>query len=168
MNDNSTKIWKWLVIVLVAVNLALLATIWFKPRHPHGPPPMGHMPPPHGGPREMIIHELNFNEAQVKEFEGLITEHRAAIERLRNEGKDLRTSLFDQLKNDLTDSLKVKEATNAIAKNQIYIEMATFDHFEKVRKLCNPEQKKKFDGIINNITKMMGGMGPPPPHGPPH
>ena len=69
MNDNSVKIWKWLVIVLVIINIALILSVWMKPRfggrHPHA-----QMPPPNGGPREMIIHELKFNDVQIKDFEG--------------------------------------------------------------------------------------------------
>jgi len=56
----------------------------------------------------------------------------------------------------------------------------TFEHFKKVRALCNEEQKKKFDAIIKQAIGMMGQQqgrpqGPPPdgnrngmhPDGPP-
>ena len=165
MNDSSVKIWKWLVIVLVIINIALLATIWMKPRFggPHE-----HTPPLNGGPREMIIHELNFNKQQIKQFDVLVSEHRNSIKELREQGKDLRTNLFDLLKTDVIDSVKVKEATSAIGANQIAIESSTFSHFEKVRKICDEGQKKKFDEIIQTITHMMAGpQGPPPPMGPP-
>lgn len=174
MNDNSTKIWKWLVILLAVLNIALLFTVWMKPRREH--PPMMHMPPPphgpgQGGPADMIIHELHLNEAQIKEFEKLRDEHRTSIRELQKAGHELRDGFFDQLKSDSTDTKKVSEMSAAIAANQQAIEMATFEHFKKVRKLCDAEQKKIFDDIINEVTKQMGrppmgpgGPPPPPPH----
>ena len=54
---------------------------------------------------------------------------------------------------------------SAIADNQKQIELVTFHHFEDVRKLCNTEQKKHFDDIIENVLHRLKDRPnqPPPP-----
>ncbi len=173
MNNNSNNILKWLVILLAVLNVALLFTIWLKPKHEHHINQFRPMPPPNGdngGPGEMLIHELQFNDMQIKEFTKLRDEHRASIKELQKSGYELRDTFFDLLKSDSTETKKTTELSEAIASNQQALEMATFNHFQKVRAICNAEQKKIFDNIINEVTKQMGrppmprGEGPPPPH----
>ena len=170
MND-SAKIWKWMVALLAVLNIALLVNIWsHKPHHemrehPHqGPPGSGI-----GGPSDLIIHELKFNPEQIKQFEVLRDEHRATIRKLMDDGHTVRDNFFELLKSDSVNQILVSERGSAIAANQQGIELATFNHFQKVRAICNSEQKKHFDEIINDVLKQMGRPhgkqeeGPPPP-----
>ena len=165
MNDTS-KIWKWMVALLAVLNIVLLVTIWCgRPHHE-----MRERGPQGGGrPSDIIIHELNFSTEQVKQFEALREEHHKAIEKLMDDGHTLRDNFFELLKSDSVDQNLVTEKGSAIAANQQGIELATFNHFQKVRSICNAEQKKHFDEIINEVLKHMGGPhgkpgeGPPPP-----
>ena len=173
MKDTS-KVWKWMVVILAVLNIALLVTIWCgRPRHnmrgemPHE---MGERGPQGGGrPSDIIIHELNFSPEQIKQFEALKEEHQQAIRKLMDDGHTLRDNFFELLKSDSVNQSSVKEKGSAIAANQQGIELATFNHFQKVRAICNAEQKKHFDEIINDVLKQMGrphgkpGEGPPPP-----
>lgn len=43
-----------------------------------------------------------------------------------------------------------------IGEDQKQIELITFAHFQKVRELCNDDQKKKFDEVIQEALKSMG------------
>jgi hypothetical protein len=48
------------------------------------------------------------------------------------------------------------------------MDRVTFDHFLKLRKLCDTEQKKLFDTFIDEIARSMmpgpeGDRPPPPP-----
>jgi hypothetical protein len=84
------------------------------------------------------------------------------MRQLRNEGTTLREQLFSNLKGqpgNLSDSL-----AQAIGNNQKAIELATFNHFLKVRGLCTEQQKEIFDKIIVGITRnMVGNPGERPP-----
>jgi Spy/CpxP family protein refolding chaperone len=158
---GGVKIWRWLVGILALLDLALIVSIWGKPQHQR--PPM-----PEGGPAKMIIEELRFNPEQVKAFEKLKDEHHSAILDLQRKGKELRDGLFDLLKQEQADSSEVKRRMAEIGENQVAIEKVTFEHFQKVRQLCDAEQKKRFDAIINDVLHRMAGPhrehdGPPPP-----
>jgi Spy/CpxP family protein refolding chaperone len=171
MND-STKLWKWMVALLAILNITLLIALFNGRKHIEQ---MHHevMMNSHGKPSDLLVEELKLNPDQVKQFETLKDEHKAAIRQLMKEGHELRNDFFDLLKTDSVNQKMVSEKAMAIASNQQGIEMATFNHFQKVRQLCNTDQKKHFDEIINDVLRQMAGPpgrpphdGPPPPHHP--
>jgi uncharacterized membrane protein len=158
---GSVKIWRWMVGVLALLNIVLIISIWGNPQRQR--PPM-----PEGGPAKMIIAELRLNPEQVKAFEKLKDEHHSAVVELQRKGKELRDGLFDLLKQEHADSSEVRRRMAEIGENQVAIENVTFDHFQKVRQLCDAEQKKRFDAIINDVLHRMAGPHrehdrPPPP-----
>lgn len=165
MAENNTRIWKWMVAILAILNIALLVTLWTKPSPG---PPHGKHGPGEGGPAKMIIEELKLSQAQIQEFEKLKEEHHSAVVVLREKGKTFRDQLFTLLKQDQPERKVAELISDSISANQKEIEMVTFDHFEKVRRLCDESQKKRFDEIIGDILHRMSG---PPPGGrgrPPH
>lgn len=145
-----------MVGLLALLNIALLVTIWQRLQHegPAGGPPEG--------PGKRIIHDLGLNQKQQQKFEALKQTHRAAMERLRQRGGELRDEYFELLKNSLPDTSLVRQKARAIARNQEDIEMATFEHFREVRKICTPEQQKKFDAIITDVLRSMARPPRPP------
>jgi hypothetical protein len=59
------------------------------------------------------------------------------------------------------DQLQIQMLSQEIGKNQALLETVTFQHFTEVRKICTPEQQKKFDEIIREALRMMGPSPPP-------
>lgn len=168
MND-SAKLWKWMVGLLAVLNVTLLIAMF------NGRKQMEQMHHEirmnaHGGkPSDILVEELKLDPEQIRQFEALKEEHREKIRELMNAGHELRNSYFDLLKSDSVDQKAVTEKAALIAANQQSIELATFEHFQKVRQLCNAGQKEHFDQIINDVLRAMaphGGPHGPPPHHP--
>lgn len=165
MRDNKTNSWKWMVALLGILNIVLLVSIWRQPSQRQGPPQhMGEE-----GPAKMIIEELKFTPKQVEAFDFLKKDHQDQIRELRHEGKDLRDDFFNLLKTANPDEKLISQKADSISANQKRIEMVTFNHFKEVRKICDAEQQKRFDEIINEILHSMArpGKGPGRPEGPP-
>ena len=171
MNPSSkNKLLTWLVILLLIANAATIAMFWLgKPKRP---------PAPQGSAIDFLIKELNLDAKQQEQYKKLADEHRQAAEKIRQQVKEAKDSLFDLIK-DPAVSDSVKQARAAIAGKKIeQIDLLTLNHFQQVRQLCNTEQQKKFDMIIQQVTAMMGQprppmgpggpQGPPPSYGPPH
>jgi Spy/CpxP family protein refolding chaperone len=162
MNPASkNKLLTWLVVLLLIANAATIATFWFsKTKHP---------PPPKGSPADYLIKELNFDAKQQEQFMLLVNEHRKAADEFRGKIKTAKDSFFDLLKqSNVTDSSK-RSAAAAVSSNTEQLDLLTLEHFQKVRALCTPEQQKKFDNIIHQVTSMMAAprpMGPGGPEGP--
>lgn len=153
------------VIILFVFNLLTLAYVLFglKRNVPQFPP----------GPQPVLSAEdkLQLNPEQRMQFEGLKQEHRKEMEKLQNISKDLHDKYLDQLKSDDIDTSKRNGLLQEIADNQKEMDKVTFSHFEKLRGICTPEQKKLFNLFIDEIARSLRPPeGPPegrPPHSPP-
>lgn len=153
MNKNRLLI--FLIAGLLISNI-LLVVFMMKGRGPgHGPPPH------HGGPRDLIIERLHFDEAQIAKFETLIQEHHKNVTDEDQALMNIKNTLYDNLKSDenkaTTDSL-----INAMTIIQNKIEHIHYSHFEDIKKLCKPEQIRYFNVLATELSHLFG-----PPHGPP-
>lgn len=180
---DKPKILGILVIALLLLNFGTLAFMWLH--KPPPPPPLRememmreNMPPDRKdgeGPGGFLIHELGLNESQQKDFAKLRDEHQAGMRSAHEVIKKNKDELIKLM--GTGDSVKASQLADNIAAGQKQIEMITFEHFKKVRALCDDSQKKKFDEIIVEAMKIMGapmpmneiprrdGDRPPPPPG---
>jgi protein CpxP len=166
MNESKAlKILKWAVVLLMLCNVGLMLTLWFKPANSDG----GHRGET---PRDFVIRNLHFSDAQIAEYDVLISAHQDAMHRLRREAMDYRQQLFGNLRNTGQDSLLTDSLAQLIAFSQKQMEVVTYLHFRQVRTICTAVQQPEFDRIIGDVIKKMNGhRGGPPPHdheGPPH
>lgn len=157
MNSGTkNKLLMWLVVLLLVANAATITMFWLGRTKP--------LQPMRGTPQNFLIESLKLDSKQQEQLEVLVKEHRQAAEQLRMKTKEGKEALFDLLKQQgVTDSIKVSKA-KAISVITEELDLLTLNHFQKVRALCNADQQKKFDEIINDVVRMMGQ--PRPPMGP--
>ncbi len=160
---KNNKFWKILSVLLLACNIVLLVLLMKRPA-----PMEGHHPPHPPKIDSFIIEELNLDANQQKKFLALKKEHRQKIESLLKQGKTLRNDYFGELKSGNGNDSLIAIKSEAIAKNQQEIEIATFNHFKSLREICSDIQKDSFDKIILEILKRMAPPPPPPPPGAPN
>ncbi len=158
-NYKAINYWKGFALVMIALNILVLCVLLLKPftspEHPRGRPT-------EEGPAKFIIEKLKFTPQQEADFTMLKLQHQSAIRKLRKEGRSLRESFFEGLKQDSV--LAEKEIiAQRIAENQKQIELVTYNHFQEVKKLCTPEQKLIFNKIIQEVLQQ---MAPHPLHKP--
>lgn len=160
MESKKIQVLKWSVIILVVLNILMLVQNFMKPPQKHHG-----MMPPHEGPSARIKEDLGLTDEQMKTFEVLKTEHQQAMRDLHEQGRNLRDRYFELLRLDAVDSSAKSDLEKSISENQVQVEQVTFEHFRKVRELCEGDQKKKFDAVIHHILRGMRHQGPPPtPH----
>ncbi|HYV91768.1 MAG TPA: periplasmic heavy metal sensor [Chitinophagales bacterium] len=166
MNKTQSRLLIVALVVMVLLNIGTLATLWMHhPEHggfsphdhnmhhgPHGPP----------DPGDFIADKLHFNEQQQQQFEKLRDAHADSVHKFENENRELRKKFFDLLKSDYVNPAEADSLATAIGNHQKEIEMATFQHFNSLKNICNADQKKKFDDFLDDLMHMM--RPPPPPH----
>ena len=149
---------KWTAIaflVLIALNIVTLSTFWLMREKEMGRP---------GGNQpalvDFLVTELGLDSAQKKQLIVLRDEHRQQMQAIRRNNRDAKNAFFDLLQQeDLTDTALAAAAKEA-AKYDAETDILTFRHFQKIRALCNEEQKMKFESVIRQVLRM---MAPPPP-----
>jgi Spy/CpxP family protein refolding chaperone len=147
------KILTWLVVLLLVANAATITMFWLN---------KGKRPPqPKGTPQEFLISELQLDTKQQEQLSVLVKEHRQAAELLRKKTREAKEALFDLVKqNSVSDSTKLA-AAKAVSVNTEALDLLTLNHFQKVRAICSAAQQEKFDGIIHEVTAMLGQPRPP-------
>lgn len=164
------------IIILFVLNLFTLGYVVMG-RGEHPPPPdmddservvplgdgPGDMNPNRknpGRPDEVIINRLKLNKDQVLQFENLKNEHRKQAEDLQFTSKKLHDEYFGLLKADIPDTAKASQLLRDLGKNQEQLDKVTFEHFGKIKNICDRDQKLLFNTFIDEIA---GSFKPPIP-----
>lgn len=177
------------VIVLVLVNVATLATLWFAvlPKRENSEqenfgnggnfgPPHG-FGRPHGGrrgmevARQVFVKELGLNAEQAAQVERLQEEHSEQMRANMRQAQELRTQLFTLLAQDSVPNAELQAVQQAIATQQARFTVEVYNHFRAIRNVCTAEQRKKFANVAQDLGRFLGpppgagGMPPPQPFG---
>lgn len=146
---DNTKFLKIVIVLLLLINIGTIAFLWMhRPQHEDGSHAQFDMV-------SYLSHELNFTDAQQQLAKQLIEENRNSRVSLREKNKELHDQFFDLLGSASADADTVKSMADSIASIQCKLELLTFYHFQKMRGICNEEQKKKFDLVIKDALRMM-------------
>ncbi|MEQ6124219.1 hypothetical protein AAON49_08475 [Pseudotenacibaculum sp. MALMAid0570] len=121
--------------------------------------------------QSFLTEELGFSEDQKERFFFLDREHRGQMLQLDEEQRTLRKKMFNSFGNNEFSPDSLINRMGEIEKDK---QKELFAFFKEVRKLCNEDQIKKFDEIIQNVLLRRGPKppgkgrkGPPRRHGPP-
>tara|TARA_R110000868_G_scaffold50170_2_gene160594 strand:+ start:140 stop:649 length:510 start_codon:yes stop_codon:yes gene_type:complete len=117
-------------------------------------------------PDNFIVQELKFNDSQKEQFIVLSDAHRKEMQSISEELRNLKDGLFSKISDESVNERYVDSITSLIGEKEKAIDIATFNHFKSIRKLCNEKQKEKFNRIIKDAIHRGGQQGSPPQGGP--
>jgi len=152
------KLFIIIILILVLINSATLLMMWLN-RPPH-PPMYGHGP--HKRPDKIIIEKLKLDEAQQEKFSLLKEEHHSNMVRIDDELRKTRTVYFGELKKENADKSITDSLETITAQLNIEKERATFDHFQKLKSLCKPDQLDDFYLLIDELSEIFSRPPLPP------
>ena len=163
---NKVKILSISVAALILLNLCVLLYISQKPTQP---PPFQNGPPrDNNGPALIIIEKLQFNKAQIEQFNALKNQHHSLINQYAAEIKLTKTLLYQSISKDTgknySDSLF--ERLGSLQKD---IERTHYNHFQSIKAICTPDQQGRFKSLMEEIGGFFNGPDnqrqrqPPPP-----
>ena len=166
--SNSTNN-RWLSIItllLLTANIITLALLWTnkKPQREHRNP----RPQQQQGGQifEFITNELKLDSAQQETYKKLREEHQSQVRPLRDSIGKAKDNFFDLLKQENVSESMVENFSKKIGNLEQQREIFTFRHFQKLRVICNNEQKIMFDNIIQQaLHQMAPAKGPRPAPG---
>lgn len=142
------------VIVLITINLVLVAFILFRaPHHPK-----------HGGPRNIIIERLQFDNNQIDQYDVFIKKHRSDITSIEEQILTNKNQLYSLLQEEKVDTLKRDSLIALISELHIQIENVNFNHFGEIKSLCTPEQLNDFNLLVNEIAQLFSPHAKPKHH----
>lgn len=144
------KILITVILVLVLLNTTTLVLMWVN----RPPVPLHRQ---NGTPDKMIFEQLSFDKKQQDQFIIIRDEHRSHFKRLNEEMEKIQKEYFQLLtKENFNDSL-VMQYESKLA--EIYKEKmeVTFDHFNKLKRICRKDQLEKYNQFITELGKVIAG-----------
>ena len=183
MNNFTNNRWLTVIILLLlTANIATLTILWVHHRGGNREDNKL-LPPPGRQVFEFLSNELKLDSTQRAAYRKLRDEHQAGQKTIQDSIGKAKDAFFALLQQSNIDDATVQAAAKKASDTQQQLEILTFRHFQKLRAICNPEQQKKFDTIIQDVLRRMAppknrlgpppgrhGEGPgrfPPPDGPP-
>jgi periplasmic protein CpxP/Spy len=97
---------------------------------------------------EHVSKEVGFTETQKAEFKKLLEQNRDSMSRLGEDVKKAKTDYFQLTQTDTVSEAVIEAAASRLADNQKAVEKQMFRHFRNVRKICNDEQRIKYDSMV--------------------
>jgi len=154
--------YKIVIALLLLINIGILTFLWIdrmdKPSYARHDRMGGGPPPP---PDQMIIERLDLNEKQIAQFEELKHEHHSEMIRIQKQSAHLHKDLFQLLKTDIVDTVFRDSILQQLQFLDTKKELATFDHFQKLRGILLPEQQTNFDEFVEELSRRL--LAPLPP-----
>jgi protein CpxP len=113
--------------------------------------------------REFLKDSVGFNEQQLTQFDQLRQHHRDNVKTLFEDMRVAKIAFYRQ--SGQSDTAAQMAAADVIAQKQKALDLAFFNHFQDVRRLCTPEQLGRYDSLVQKIVRRMvsgpGGRGEP-------
>jgi periplasmic protein CpxP/Spy len=138
---NKTRFLSITIALLALLNVVLLAALWKRPT-----------PPPHEGPRKIIIERLQLDEAQVAAYDLLVAKHRADIQQKDTEMAAARQALYHQLQSN--DFSKNDSLLAGIGRLQMKVEQIHLAHFQDIKNLCRGAQIPEFERLSSELERL--------------
>ena len=161
--QRNLGMWKWLLILLVTCNVALIATIWLKPAQIYDLPQ-------HNRPQGNFIERFNLTREQNEQFSAMRQRQRKTVDSLKKLTNDVRLAYFANLKTNLLSPAQLDSMAGILGNYHKLIEQQTYAHFKGLRQMLTPTQQATFDSVIGDVLKTLpeqphfkgDGIGPRP------
>ncbi|CAH0997645.1 hypothetical protein EMA8858_03779 [Emticicia aquatica] len=154
MKENNKYRFIWAAIgLLLVLNIGLLAWIMFFSAN-------GFFPPK----RLFLENELKFDQKQSDAYRILRQQHAAQVRALRETVKSMKTEFYEELSQENISDSTIKSKAINIETKMAEVDLITFKHFQQVRRMCTPQQQKRFDELIMDLIRTIDrpSGGPPP------
>ncbi|GAB5554837.1 MAG: hypothetical protein Sapg2KO_44280 [Saprospiraceae bacterium] len=142
-----TKIYKYIILGLVGLNVAILV-FFLKPK------PRPRHQPPNGNFQSEVIEMLHLNNQQASTLRVLADGHKQQIEKINERQGSLLISYFESLDDTLERVNKDSLLNHFQQSEKEKIEM-TYQHFQDIKELLNDEQLPYFELFMSKTTERL-------------
>ena len=144
--------------VLILLNGFVLFTVWrIHPIGGHGPIPHLDHDREHRESMLFLHHELDLDEEQVSHLGEIRQQHfdrtRPHMDRIHA----LRSEITKAVLQDTPDLERIRQLAEELGKIQTEIEYERVIHFSELRGIIAPEQRKKFDQLMEDLLERIHG-----------
>lgn len=154
---SNTKLTNIILIILLIFNVAFVGRWWMthhKFHHPKKDNDMGNSTLSHDrNKREMfLVKTLNLDSLQQKKLDTILISHYAFLNKYMTAYVRNQVEFFNTLKNN-PDTTVAFRCADSLAILKIKMEREFYMHLLGLRNICNNQQQKQYDQLIDDISK---------------
>jgi len=156
----NTRLTNAILIVMLLLNLAFLGSWWMMHIKGHNNK-MHHMPGEmHGGMSDkggmFLTKQLDFTDEQQAQADKIFHNHADRMQKYQAQIGRLQKEIFKCMTNDTPDSVHAFMYADSVGVYRVEVQREMFRSSLAIRQLCTPDQKKKYDDLMQNMSKHIG------------
>ena len=141
------------LVLSVAVNLAIVGTMWFyKPKPEQNVPGQNEIKRPSTNHSQVIANNLNFNKEQEDRFNKMRAGYTEQTRNNKIALKNHYNKIMDELKQEEPQRQLLDSLAKEVGKLHEEQQQSTINHFIALREVCSPEQ---YDQLQRMFSKGM-------------
>jgi len=141
-----------LIGILLLTNIALAALLLFKKDKPDNEK----RPDRRAMIATFLKEEIGFSKEQLQQYDTLSTRHQENVRKLFESHRASKDNQFKQLvAGGFSDSI-ISRVADSSAATQRAMEVRMFNHLKKIRMLCTPDQRPRFDSLFVKVLNRRG------------
>ncbi len=147
---QKAKLSSWIIGILVIINLVTLASLWLIRFRETGPV----VPKPEQQEERvmrMLRHELQLNQDQFRRFQTTRFRHMERLRGIEEEIIGLRRDILNEVFIEVPDSSIIDSLAGRIGTLETEREKLTADHFNRLQKICDPQQRQHLRSILDRV-----------------
>ncbi|WP_372776577.1 hypothetical protein [Mangrovibacterium sp.] len=149
---RNVKILSWLVVILLATNLATIATVFYHTRQNHLAQTIKAEPEVQGDYRTRFFNEqLGLSSEQLIPFRDANRKFNRKARGITENMSELRTEMLNELFSDSVDIEKLQEIARGVGNRHEQLKMATCDLYIELKSICNDQQKAELAVIFQSM-----------------
>lgn len=135
-----------LIVFLAIANIFLMVNYLGHPKGKKG-----------GNPGDFVAKELKFDDSQMQQFKTLNDNHEVEMRAIAGHAKKLKGSLFTKISEENVSSNTIDSIITLIGAYESKRDLKTYKHFREIQEICTDEQKERFNSIVKQALKKVGG-----------
>lgn len=137
----------WILIVLVVINVAALASFFVYSSRPAVASCKGQA----GMSCPGLCQELNLTESQGIKVEVINREYREQAGVLSAGIKETRAAILDELNRETPDTLVINSLVRELSDRQGRLQHENIRQYLELKKVCTPEQARQLSGLYRDL-----------------
>lgn len=156
ISESKYKILIWLVIILFALNISTVASLYFHSKRSERPQ-IGNEKVQIDGQAEsgarQFRDKLNLNVDQMLHFRDINREYNRTANQVTQQLERLRIDMVSELGKINSDSDRIREINREFGQLHEQLKNLTADYYLQMKALCNEEQQQKLYDLFSNMVK---------------
>ena len=147
MELNEAKRYRIIIVILILVNLSLISIWWLLSIKSDSNDSSKHQ----NNKKDFFKEALKLDSIQQNQFDTLNHQHFQKLGKLNHEVDSLKQKMRIEIMQPTQNQERLDSVFTEIAIKRTIIDSSIYHHFQRLRKICKPNQINTFDSVVNSF-----------------